>query len=440
MTKDDSNSGSKPAEQADPLSATGMFLRAFDLETEGAKKPSDPFPPAPAPAAPPRSSSYGSDLPAFGDAPTRPVAPPAQPSGAGPGEFTQMFNALGPKPPAATPPPAREMPPQSVAQAAKSPSPAPADAAQGEFTRVFASGMTPANTPPAKTIQEPRPAPPAANPSRAKGFSSPGTSDSASAGSFTQFFNSTPSAAPPRSSAPVPSSMPPSPSNPPPAPDMSWKDDPIFKPAPKPSSTDQSSPSVTGILSSLASPGGSPTSRQPEPAAYRPDPLASYAPPKPAEPSASEPGGVTRLIKRLEQQQAAPPPPPPSAPAPPPASSGPGEFTRMMKGLGSNPAASAPPAAPPPQAASPAFPTFTPPPFTPPAPPPMPAAAPPHAAAPSPPVFAAPVLPPVPKPPAIALPPAPKSKLEAMVPILLVINTFLLLLLLMVVIFLIKSR
>jgi hypothetical protein len=46
---------------------------------------------------------------------------------------------------------------------------------------------------------------------------------------------------------------------------------------------------------------------------------------------------------------------------------------------------------------------------------------------------------PAPLPPLPALA-APKSKLEAMVPILLVINTFLLLLLLMVVIFLIKSK
>ena len=51
-------------------------------------------------------------------------------------------------------------------------------------------------------------------------------------------------------------------------------------------------------------------------------------------------------------------------------------------------------------------------------------------------------MPAIPKP---ALPPMPalappKSKLEAMVPILLVINTFLLLILLVVVIFLIKAR
>jgi hypothetical protein len=46
---------------------------------------------------------------------------------------------------------------------------------------------------------------------------------------------------------------------------------------------------------------------------------------------------------------------------------------------------------------------------------------------------------PAPLPPVPALAP-PKGKLEAMVPILLVINTFLLLLLLMVVIFLIKAK
>jgi hypothetical protein len=51
-------------------------------------------------------------------------------------------------------------------------------------------------------------------------------------------------------------------------------------------------------------------------------------------------------------------------------------------------------------------------------------------------------MPVAPKPPAMAAPALapPKSKLEAMVPILLVINTFLLLILLIVVIFLIKSR
>lgn len=47
---------------------------------------------------------------------------------------------------------------------------------------------------------------------------------------------------------------------------------------------------------------------------------------------------------------------------------------------------------------------------------------------------------PKPAPPALAPMASPKSKLEAMVPILLVINTFLLVLLLVVVIFLIKAR
>jgi hypothetical protein len=40
----DNKSGQQPPEPVDPLSATGMFLRAFDVEKEGAKKPSDPFP------------------------------------------------------------------------------------------------------------------------------------------------------------------------------------------------------------------------------------------------------------------------------------------------------------------------------------------------------------------------------------------------------------
>jgi len=48
-----------------------------------------------------------------------------------------------------------------------------------------------------------------------------------------------------------------------------------------------------------------------------------------------------------------------------------------------------------------------------------------------------PHLPPVPAPPALA---APKGKLEALVPTLLVVNTFLLVVILVVMIFLIKAR
>lgn len=424
MTKNDQNSGPEPPEQADSFSATAMFLKAFDAD---AKKPSEPAAqPAPWPAA------NSGDRQAYA-----PAAPP--PSANGPGEFTQMFNSLGQRP-ASAPPPPRETPPQAATHVVKGPPAAPADQGSGDITRIFVPGATPANAPPARPPEETlRPAPPSAGPSRSKGFSSPGVSDSASAeGSFTQFFSNTPRpAASPQSSVPPPPPAPaPAPYNPPPAPDTSWKNDPFFRPVEKSSAAENPSPSVTSILSSLATSGpGSSAPRAPEPAPYRPEPLPSYAPPKPAE----EAGGVTRLIQRLAQEPPASAAPPPSAPPPPaPAGSGPGEFTRMIQGLGARPASPAAPAAPaPPPPAAPVFAM--------PAPPPMPKIAPPPMAAhaaPAPPAFAAPAVPAIPKPappPPLAIA-APKTKLEAMVPILLVINTFLLVLLLVVVIFLIKAR
>jgi hypothetical protein len=54
-----------------------------------------------------------------------------------------------------------------------------------------------------------------------------------------------------------------------------------------------------------------------------------------------------------------------------------------------------------------------------------------------PPVVPAPHLPPMPAPPAVG---APKGKLEALVPMLLVVNTFLLVTILVVMIFLIKAK
>jgi TIR domain len=267
---------------------------------EGEKKPTNPFPSSPA--------SLGSNRPAFADAPFPPAAPQAQPAessarpGAGPGEFTQMFNPLGPRP---------------------------------------------------TWTATPRP-PPA-----------------------------------------------------PPAEDISWKNDPFFRPPEKLEPPSQPSTSVTGILSSLAESGGSPSgSRQPEPTPYRAEPVPSDTPPtppKPAEPSSMpEGGGVTQRLKRLANVPARPSAPVAPAPPPPPVDSGPGEFTRMINAMGTKPAMGTPAAPPQVAAAPPPAPKL--------APPPMPAIAP------------------------------PKSKLEAMVPILLVINTFLLLLLLMVVIFLIKSK
>ncbi len=435
MSKDNPNQ-----EQPDPLSATGMFLRAFDVE--GEKKPSDPFAPAP-PAA--RPASAASERPPY-------PAPPTQ--GVGQGEFTQMFNSQAPR--QAPPPPAQPATeaPTAVFRAPSYPSPPPAapDQPPGEFTRIFVSGVTPPQTPARRTVEDPpRPAPQSSatflgsvpsGQSRAKGFSSPGISDSAEGG-FTQFFSAPARQAPPPQSAAPP---PPPPPRPQPAADASWKDDPFFRAPEK--TPDQPSQSVTSILSSLSSQAGS-GSRPQESAPYRPEPLPSYAPPKPSESSPADPGGVTRLIQRLAQEQSAPAAAPQFAPEPPP-DSGPGEFTRIMSAPSTRPAMGAPPApAPAPLPPAPLFaappppplPKIAPPPFAPPpfaAPPPAPH--PPAFAAPPLPAFAAPAIPkPAPPPPAPVLA-APKSKLEAMVPILLVINTFLLLLLLMVVIFLIKSK
>ena len=445
MTKDNPN-----PEQPDPLSATGMFLRAFDVE--GEKKPSDPFAPAPAAPRPPNAAS---------ERPPYPSAPPPRSAGQGTdhSEFTQMFNSQGqgqrPAPPPAQP--ATEAPTAVFrAPSYPGPSPAPADQPPGEFTRIFVSGVTPPQAAPSRSVEDPpRPAPlssatflgsvPSSGSSRAKGFSSPGISDSAEGG-FTQFFS-----APARPASPPQSAAPPTPPPPrvQPAPDNSWRDDPFFRAPEKTSAPEQPSQSVTSILSSLSSPAGS-GSRAPEPAPYRPEPMPSYAPPKPSESSPADPGGVTRLIQRLAQEQSAPAAPPPYVPDQP-AESGPGEFTRIMSAPSTRPAMGAPPASAPPPPAPlfaapppPPMPKIAPPPFAPPsfaAPPP----AAPHSpafAAPPVPAFAAPAVPmpkPAPPPPVPALAP-PKSKLEAMVPILLVINTFLLLLLLMVVIFLIKSK
>lgn len=452
-----SNDNRSP-EQPDPLSATGMFLRAFDVE--GEKKPSDPFAPAPPAARPPGAAS---------ERPPYPSAAPPQSAGQGPGqgpahgEFTQMFNSQGQRP---APPPAQPATeaPTAVFRAPSypSPPPAPPDQPPGEFTRIFVSGVTPpsTHTPAPRSIEDPpRPAPvssatflgsvPSSGPSKAKGFSSPGVSDSAEGG-FTQFFS-----APARPVTPPPSAAapPPPPPRPQPVPDPTWRDD-FFRTPEKAPGPEPASQSVTGILSSLSSAAGS-SSRPPEPAPYRVEPLPSYAPPKPSESSPADPGGVTRIIQRLAQEQSAPAAPPQLAPEPP-QDTGPGEFTRIMSAPPSRPAMGAPlapaPAAPAPPPPAPMFaapplppmPKVAPPPFAPPHLAPPPPAASPHPpafAAPAPPAFAAPAIPlPKPAPPPIPVLAPPKSKLEAMVPILLVINTFLLLLLLMVVIFLIKSK
>ncbi len=476
MTKNDSNSKPETPENADSLSATGMFLRAFEGKPEGEQKP---FEPAPTSKTTAGIDARRSDPPPVTGVLRQPPFSPGQGSVRGsaaeaaPGEFTQLFQSLdkpaGPnsanQPPHSSPPIAATDAGATAVLRAPSQPPAAADTGPGEFTRIFVGGLTPPAPPPggvprstqaepprAASAAAPNPAaattaaansiPASAAPAasgRAKGFSSPGVSDAASAeGSFTQFFKApsppqTPAAPPAaRPAQPVFASTPPprssAPPSPPPAPEMPWRNDPGFAEPGKKTASESPAPSITSMMNSLASDGGA--SRTPEPAPYRPDPLPHAAPPpRPSQSGGADPGGVTRLIRSLSQEPAAPVAPAPPAAPPPPMNSGPGEYTRMIATPSAAPAEPAPPA--PPAAAAPAF-----------AKPPLPAAPPPPPMpkapkAPAPPAFAAPPPPKAPAPPALA---APKTKLEAMVPILLVINTFLLLVLLVVVIVLIKAR
>lgn len=471
----ESSSGSKSPEQEEPLSATAMFLRS--LESPPADAP-DAFASGP---ARPGTEAARSEWPAEAAPPPSPAPKP------GPGEFTRIFQAMDKHAidkvdkafaPAPADPAAGRIEPATTPAAAPGP---------GEFTRIFVAGSTPVSPAVAKTVIEPpplpppqppaqfTPPPPAAPPAppKLKGFSSPGISDSASAeGSFTQIFK--PVA--PSSSAPAPSgsatgifsgSMPASgntpaqPAAPPESklnpgldarPDRPWKPEPDFGSSAQPPSATPPS-GITGFVSALATPSAPVGARAAEPVPYRPDPVPAYTPQTPtASPvSTLEAGSVTRLINRLSQVEAAPPPPPPVAsPAAPPAASGPGEFTRMISAAQFGNAAAAPPpvapSTPPPAPAGPAFalpqaPPLAIPPMPQHAAPPPPAMHLPHPA--TPPPAQAHLQPPkieAPKPPALAAPAlaAPKGKLEAMVPILLVVNTFLLIVLLVVVIFAMK--
>src|SRR3954447_21262254 len=95
------NSNSNPGPEPDPLSATGMFLRAFDQDAKKESKPEDPFglePARPASAAPvpPKAAT---PPPSAGSGQGSGQGP-GQGSGqkSGPGEFTSIFNSLGPRP------------------------------------------------------------------------------------------------------------------------------------------------------------------------------------------------------------------------------------------------------------------------------------------------------------------------------------------------------
>jgi len=522
VTKNNGNPEPDPSEQLDPLSATGMFLRAFGSETEPSQEPAAQAQPAPRKEAAQWDWTAGQAAAASQGAPQTP--PPAvAPAGPKPGEFTQFFQVSPAQrsqpapPPAVTVKPVAPPPPPTVLVTPPAPPPPPASSQSGpslaplwtgEFTSVFA--QTPAARP-AEQVSPPRvPTDPqqspisVSSPAKSKGFSSPGISGSASAeGSFTKYFSGNPAASSsssaPRQGMPIPvqanpvqsSPIQPSPAAPhqpaykapepavqtfkptpaplPPTEEFNWKREPeIPKPAP-PAVRPPSSMSVTGLMDALSATGPvkpvRPAQGSSPSIAPSSEPLPAFAPAPPPLPQASasapqgEKEGVTRLLQKLSDAQRLPQTaestldpvfdaaPPTAAPvqmsglAPGPE---PGEFTRLISApTGNRPmGAAAPPAPAPPPAPLPAFaPAFAAPapvamPVAP-AQPPVPA---PKLAAPA---FAAP---PVPAPkfeapkfvaPKVA---APKSALEGMVPILLIINTFLLVVLLLVVIFSLKSR
>jgi hypothetical protein len=384
--------GKKPGAEADPLSATGMFLNAFAPQPEPLVEQSQ-------------------------ESPAKGSAKPAQP-----GEFTQMFHKL--ETPASPPPQSRSTnsPPQEP----------------GEFTRTFVAAATsPGFRPAPATPDASSFAPP--SPPRMRGFSTPGISDSASAeGSFTQLFQTPPSSP----AGPPLQPYTPLASAPPHAAEPAWPQrlDPV-------SSEDRVAPGgLTQLFRSLSEEGAPPPNR------FGESPLASHNA-SPAQPSGGDPASVTMLIQRLTEDphQAAVP----SAPTPltgaPAGLSGPGEFTRIIGGGAANPVSSAGPGVAQGNSAMPAAPTLV----FPAAPvpafaapqipaPPAPAFAAPQIPAPPAPAFA-------PQVPALAVPPAqpPKAapsaapqqtKLQQMLPMLLVLNAFLVVVLILLLVFALKSR
>jgi hypothetical protein len=392
--------GAEGAGQSDPLSATGMFLSAFRTEPE---QPVDPA----QDSATQLFAVEGKSGPTPGAERGLPFSPPpahatpvdpslGAPKPASPGEFTQMFRSLEPSPAPPPPTPASSTPSQSAFQNTARQEP-------GEFTRMFVTAASSPEVPPAPAAPNSTPFAPLSTP-KIRGFSAPGVSDSASAeGSFTQLFR-TPSSPPP---APPVQTFAPLPSAPPKAAEPVWPQtpDPV-------ASRDATKPDgLSQLFRSLS---------------------AENEPPPAAAPPAAKPASVTMLMQKLTQdlQSPAASPPAPAAAAPA-ASSGPGEFTRIMAGGVANPPANAKPAMPVP--APPAFPAGVPavqaPVF---APPPVPAVAVPQA----PPV----AVPPVQAPNVAASGPPPKTKLQQMLPMLLVLNAFLIVVLILLLVFALKSK
>jgi len=419
----------KHSDEPDPLSATAMFLRALDRQSE--LKPSEPTSATSDPVLPEQAEK------------TRGAASFAPDTAGDRGEFTQMFGKLGSVPSSSEFSPSNSPAmdnPQRV-EAAK-PGIGPAGTpGPGEFTRIIIKDAGAAAKPVANSAEQGPES--ISSPIRPKGFSSPGGSDTASAEtSFTQIFKQSVKA----TGGPAQSGQTPLPQERPRPLQTSAPSSPAGGGFP----TDRSDAgkqdlSITSLIDSLSSPSNSSISqRAPEPAPYQADPIASYQPvAKPAPASQFESGGVTSFIQRLSEPIPSPKVQTPLPPPIPQNDPGPGDYTRIISSpvkpeASVTPVPTSPAQSPGPVFARPVVPSVPPIPVQAaiqPAPvaPALPAM--PVQKAPAPTPYSPPV--PAPAPPAIA---APKGKLEALVPTLLVVNTFLLVVILVVMIFLIKAR
>jgi hypothetical protein len=382
-----------------------MFLNAFqtqpDQPVEQAEESDKWFPPEAKGEAALGGAKLGGQWGQPLHAPSVPSSPARPSLGEGkpvPGEFTQMFHKLEFAPPA----------PVSSAPEAR-PSPEISRQEPGDFTRMFVRATASMPQRPMPAGSDPAAFAPPALP-RLKGFSTPGVSDSASAeGSFTQLFQ-TPAPAPP--AAPVQPFTPLSNGT-----EAAWSSN-LDSP---PSKNAMESAGVTQLFRALSPENEAPANRFGEQS------------PQPGVPSPSAPGSITMLIQRLTEEQSSAAFSPLAASGPEPARvSEPGEFTRIMsggsagapavqRGSAEKVAVPAPAVFPIPVAPLPVTPAFS---------------------APAVPVVAIPKLqaPPIPAPPVVPSADPPQSKLQQMMPMLLVLNAFLLVVLIVLVVFLLKSR
>ncbi len=341
--------GDAPVSASEPGEFTRLFGAADGPRPTAGATP-DPGPPeiVPPPAAAPTPSP---------EVPTSPPekAPPAQPGGSEPGEFTRLFGASGasggtgtsegppvapvvpppappvvppPVPPAVvTPPPAMPVPPPAPPPKETSPglpggsAQAPGGSEPGEFTRLFGAAETPPSTGgPGAAPKSPAPGPvsPPSPPTREV---PPDPSGPSEPGEFTRLFgtsDSTPPPAPPYGHAPSETQTPPPPGAAPPGSPPGEFTQLFGAPAPAPPS---------GGSSPLLPPGGAPTGGLGSGGEAWEERLRGGGGP-------AKPGAGTGPQYREGLAGSQPPPAPPAAPvpgiAPPDLPTGPGAYTRVV--------------------------------------------------------------------------------------------------------------